>query len=163
MPAPRYATQTPAEAAAAEIQRGSTKSLTHDQAAHSRAVAELVRDIRTGKVSNDERFKQRAGEIGVRDQAEVRRIEQRVSMSPFEYHVSKMPLQRAMNEVWDLMNDQERVQLASILAGKIDRAYVGGKLEEAEARRWAALVMPYYQKALAGNATSQGAAGRSPR
>jgi len=100
VPAPRYATQTPAEAAAAEIQRGSAESLTHDQAAHSRAVAELVRDIRTGKVSNDERFKQRAGEIGVRDQAEVRRIEQRVSMSPFEYHVSKMPLWHcAMNRL----------------------------------------------------------------
>ena len=92
----------------------------------------------------------------MRDQAEVRRIEQRVSMSPFEYHVSKMPLRRAMNEVWDLMNEQERVQLASILAGKIDRAYDGGKLEESEARRWAGLVMPYYQKALVGHATTQG-------
>ena len=67
-----------------------------------------------------------------------------------------MPLRRAMNEVWDLMNEQERVELASILAGKIDRAYDGRKLEESEARRWAGLVMPYYQKALVGRATIQG-------
>jgi len=148
VPAPRYATQSPAEARASEIMRDSLprEARSKEQGAHAQAVAELVRDIRTGRVNNEGQFEQRARALPVKDRAELTRIQERVLWTPMQYQVHKMTVDKAM-EVWDLGNDAERVSLAPFLADKIQRAWESKRLDDATAKRYAALVRPYYAKA----------------
>jgi hypothetical protein len=149
VPAPRYATQTRAEALSAEIARESMQrgGLSKDQAEHSKAVGELIRQIRTGKVNNDGQLEAAARKAGVRSAAEVTRIKERVLWSPMQYQVSRMELGDAMR-VFDLGNDKEKVSIAPFLAEKIQRAYDGERLGDEEAKRFVGLVMPYYRQAM---------------
>ncbi len=146
VPAPRYATQTPAETMAGEITRAGMTGMTQAQSAHARLVTELVRDVRTGKVNDEGTFMARAGQAKVKDRAELTRIQERVLWTPLQYQIHKMPLESAMR-VFDVASDGERLSLAPFLAEKIQRAYDGGRLDSDTTKRWVQLVIPYYQRA----------------
>lgn len=168
VPAPRYATQTPAEARAAEIMRLQLPKMpqTKEQAAKGIAEAQIVRDIRTGKINKEGQFEAAAKAAGInyRDQRELTKLRERVTWSPMQYQVHKMTLKAAMEEVFDLANEEEKVSLAPILADKINNAFNGGRIDAPTAKRYVALVLPFFKKARAqARAAKAGQGAAAPR
>lgn len=152
VPAPRYATMTKAETRAAEIMRADLPKMpqTKEQRAKGMGEAQIVKDIRTGKINNQGQFEAAAKAAGInpRDSRELTKLRERIAWSPLQYQVHKMSVDQAM-EVFDLATPQERVTLSLILADKINNAFEGGRLEPDKARRYVALVLPYYKQAKA--------------
>jgi len=147
VPAPRYATQTPAEARASEVMRDMSPrgARSIEQSQHAQDIANIVQDLRLGKINNEGEFERRARQAKVKDEAELTRIKQRVLWTPLQYQVHRMPLKEAM-EVFDLTQDKEKASLAKILAEKIQRAWEADKLDQATAKRYVALVKPWYAR-----------------
>ena len=157
-PAPRYATQSPAEALSAEIMRGMMpkQAQTQEAATAGRARSQLIRDIRTGKVNSEGQFEERAkaAKVDPRDQRTLTLIRERVLWTPMQYQVHKMAVDDAM-AVFDLANEQERTGLAPFLADKIQRAWDGGHLSPDKAKRYVALTTPYLHRKRAGQANGR--------
>ena len=147
VPAPRYATETPAETLAADVMRAQLpkQARTKAQMEHARQVSELVRDVRTGKVANEQQFRDAALAAGVKDSAEVTRIGKRVMFTPLQNSVAAMPLDQAMR-VWDVASEEERMALVPMIAQRIQKKWDAGELEPEKARRYVQMTTPYYQK-----------------
>ncbi len=112
-PAPRYAVQTPAESLADDIAHDSfSGTRTPDQAAHSQAVSQLVKDLATNKPLNDE------DRAAIRTRRDVSSVVQRLAYAPLQLQVKRMTLDNAMR-VWDLASDKERADLQPIISEKM--------------------------------------------
>lgn len=155
VPAPQAITQTPAEARAAEIMREGLPALTREQGQHALLVAQLVHDLRTGKLNDEGQFVARARAAGVKDKEEVTRIRQRMAWTPLQYQIYKLPLyQPGGNDafsVWDLMSDQEKRQTAPFYCEKIESAYKGKRLGADDATHLMKVIMPYLVAAPSAN------------
>ena len=165
VPAPQSLTMTPAEARAGEIMREGLPPMSKDQSAHVQAISNLVQELRTGKIHGQDELGQAMRAAGVKDNAELSRIAERVSMSPLQYQMHKLPLYqpgtgRDAMSVFDLMNEQERQSSAGILMDKIERAYTGKRLDVDTASRLVRLVLPYAQRAAAAKAGTVQTRGR---
>jgi hypothetical protein len=165
VPAPIALTQSPAEARAGEIMRDSLPAMTKDQAAHSKLVSDLVHDLRTGKLNDEGQLKARLRAAAPKDQAELTRIQQRVTWTPLQYQIHRLPLlvpggSDALS-VWDLMSDQEKVQTSPVFMDKIQRAYEGGKLDVATTSRLVKVVMPFLKQAMAAAAAAKTPGGKA--
>lgn len=160
VPASRAVTMTRAEAKAAEVMQNLLPrgARTREQTQHAQAVAEVVRDVRMGRINNEGQFVQRVRAAGVKDKAELTRIKERVRWTPLQYQVAKMPLAPAM-DVFDLGTEAEKTSLAPLLADKIQRAWDGGRLERDVAQRYVAVVKPWYQRAAQARREQQAPAG----
>ena len=168
VPAPTALTQTPAEALAGEIMRDSLPAMSQDQAAHVKAVTQLVQDLRTGRINDAGVLAARVRSTGVKDQAELTRIAERVSWTPLQYQLHKLPIYepgsgRDAMTVWDLMSDPEKLSTVGIFADKVQRAYAGGKLDRETTSRLVKILLPYVKAAAAQKAVPAPApgAGRS--
>ncbi len=104
--------------------------------------------MHSGKISNQGELLAAERQAGVKDRAEQTRITEKILWTPLQYQAAKMPLDKAML-VFDLANDKERVQLAPLLATRIQRYFDAGKLDSTTTSRYVKLVMPWYQKAMA--------------
>jgi hypothetical protein len=159
MPASRQSAMTPAESLAADIMQDMMPqgARTPDQAQRSQLTAQLVKDLRTGKINDEGVLVERLRGAGATTRAAQTVLAKRVTWTPLEYQVSKMSVEQAMR-VWDLASEQEKVQLAScttlnesggespVLLEKIKRAYKGGKLDAAETGRLVKMVVPYLKQ-----------------
>lgn len=149
VPAPLYATQSPAQARSQEIARNNLpkEPQTKPAAQRGKAEAQIVREIRTGKINNEGEFEAAAKSAGInfRDKRELTKLRERLLWTPMQYQVHKMSVDQAM-EVFDLANDAERVSLAPFLAEKINAAFNSGRLDKDTTHRYVNLVMPYYQR-----------------
>ena len=164
VPAPQALTQSPAEVKAAEIMRDGLPPMSKDQAAHVQAIGQLVHDLRTGKINDEGTFVARARAAGVKDKAELTRIEERVAWTPLEYQINKLPLYepgtgRDAMTVWDLMSDAEKVATVQIFSDKLQRKYAAGKLDDATTSRLVKVLMPYRKAAAQQAAQAQRPAG----
>ena len=165
VPAPQSLTQSPAEARAAEIMRESLPPMSKDQAAHVKAISQLVQELRTGKIHGVDELKAAVREAGVKDNAELTRVAERVNWTPLQYQIHKLPLYqpgtgRDAMSVFDLMNDGERVQTAKMILDKIQRAYEARRLDVDTTSRLVRLVLPYAKQAAAQQQTAVQTRGR---
>jgi hypothetical protein len=162
VPAKQALVHTPAQTKAGEIMRDMMPDVPQTSAQKQRGqdIAQIVRDIRTGKLDDEGQLVARMRGAGVGDNRHLTEIQQRVMWSPLEYQLHKMPLieegtGRDAMTVWDLMSDKEKVQTAPIFAEKIQRAYDGGKLDVPTTSRMVRLVMPYLKQAAALKSTTK--------
>ena len=156
VPAKQALVQSPAQTKAGEIMRAMMPDVPQTVAEKQRStdIAQIVRDIRTGKLNDEGQLVARMRGAGVGDNRHLSEIKQRVMWSPLEYQLHKMPLLepdtgRDAMTVWDLMSDKEKVSTVQIFADKIQRSYQGGKLDVTETSRLVRLVMPYLKQAAA--------------
>ena len=152
VPAPRYATQTPAQTRAAEImgQNMPKRAMTKEQSARAQAEGQIIRDLRTGKINSAGQLEERAraGKIDVRDSRTMTQLRERVLWTPMQYQVNKMDVKQAM-DIFDLGNPAERLELAPVLMLKIQRAFEGGRLDMEKTGKYVRLVIPYLRQAAA--------------
>lgn len=157
VPAPREATLTASQALADEISAGRapTSGRTPDQATKAQAIAQVVKDVRLGKINDERDFEARERSAGVTSKQQETAIKQRVLWTPYQRQVWLMPLDDAMR-VWDLASEQEKLQLVKFrpgsdegLAQKVQKAAASGRLDETVAKRYVMLLLPYWQRAAA--------------
>ncbi|HEY5909308.1 MAG TPA: hypothetical protein VJA21_01755 [Verrucomicrobiae bacterium] len=108
-----------------------------------------MRDLRLGRINNEGEFVTRARAAGVRDQAELTRIKERVLWQPLQYQIWRISLEDGLR-VFDVANDTQRVLLAPMLAEKVQRQFEAKRLAPEDARRYVQLIGPHLARSLAG-------------
>jgi hypothetical protein len=153
MPASRQSTMSAAESAAADIMQEMMPqgARTQTQADKSKMTADLVKDLRLGKMDE-------AGQLvaGLKlNKRESTPVLERVLMSPLQYQVLKMPVDKALKVVWPLATEQEKLALAPVIGRKIASALKGKTIDNETATEYLRTVWPYYLRSQQQGAGSQ--------
>lgn len=142
-----------AESAAADIMQEMMPqgARTQTQADKSKMTADLVKDLRLGKMDE-------AGQLvaGLKlNKRESTPVLERVLMSPLQYQVLKMPVDKALKVVWPLATEQEKLALAPVIGRKIASALKGKTIDNETATEYLRTVWPYYLRSQQQGAGSQ--------
>ena len=127
VPAPAYASKTPAEIRAAEIMQANRPTAARtapekERADELRRVQGVMREaLRTGEISKAGNETLAHDLQAVRSHADMAKIMQKIGMTPLQYQVMHMPNARDAMEVWDLADQKQKAQILGNVVRKVYR------------------------------------------
>ncbi len=147
VPASRLLTMTPLESYYADSFRSSMPSgpVTQAQSEKFQLRAKLVSDLKTAHAAGTTvpDLAARMIAAGVKDNAALTRLQQKVEFLPIQYQAHYLPLVDAMRG-YDLGSATEKAELANVLLPRVQSAWEAGKLDNATTSNYVKQLMQHY-------------------